>query len=151
MKKIITHELYLPLVLLLLGVAMPTALSIIVPEHPLFDDDIYYWYAAFLTLSGSLAAIKMTFQRLIMINPDIDKEMVFETEEDLRSEQALLNAHTRTAELLIMVLAFLSLITETVPDNTASLMLFTSLRIGGILFLLGGIVIAITHIKMRKL
>lgn len=151
MKNILTPEVYLPLALLVLGAAVPSAFLIFEPEYPLFDADLYYWYAVFLTLSGSIAAIKMTFSRLMSINPQINKEMIFETEEDLRSEQALLGAHTRTAELIIMGLVFLSLMTETIPQDFASTLLFTSLRIGGMLFLLGGIVIAITHVKMRKL
>ena len=151
MKNILTPEVYLPLALLVLGAAVPSAFLIFAPEHPLFETGLYYWYAVFLTLSGSIAAIKMTFNRLMSINPQINKEMIFEAEEDLRSEQALLGAHTRTAELIIMGLVFLSLMTETIPQDFASTLLFTSLRIGGMLFLLGGIVIAITHVKMRKL
>jgi hypothetical protein len=151
MKNILTPEVYLPLALLMLGAAIPSAFFLIAPEYPLFEAGLYYWNAVFLTLSGSIAAIKMTFSRLMSINPQINKEMIFEAEEDLRSEQALLGAHARTAELMIMGLVFLSLITETIPQDFASTLLFTSLRIGGMLFLLGGIVIAITHVKMRKL
>ena len=151
MKNILTPEAYLPLALLILGAAIPSAFYLFAPDYPLFDTDLYYWYAAFLTLSGSIAAIKMTFSRLMSINPDINKELIFEAEEGLHSEQALLGAHARTAELMILGLVFLSLITEAMPQDFASVLLFTSLRIGGILFLLGGIVMAITHFKMRKL
>jgi hypothetical protein len=151
MKNILRPEIYLPLVLIFLGAAIPSIVFKFTPEYPLFDTELYYWYAVFLTLSGSILAIKMTFSRLMSINPEINKEMIFETEEDLRSEQSLLCAHTRTAGLMIMGLAFLSVITETTPQDFAGVLLFSSLRIGGILFLLGGIVIAITHVKMRKL
>lgn len=151
MKNILTPEAYLPLALLILGAAIPSALLIFAPGYPLFEANLFYWYATFLTLSFSIAAIKLTFNRLIRINPDINKEMIFESDEFLRSEQALLSAHARTAELMIMGLALLSLITETIPHDFASVLLFSSLRIGGILFLLGGIVMAITHVKMRKL
>jgi hypothetical protein len=151
MKSIFTPEVYLPLALLILGAAIPSAFFIFAPEYPLFDTDLYYWHAVFLTLSGSIVAIKMTFSRLISINPQINKEMIFVTEGNLQSEQALLGAHARTAELMIMGLVFLSLITDEMPQDFASVLLFTSLRIGGILFLLGGIVMAITHVKMRKL
>jgi|GEM_PF-3453994 len=151
MKNILTPQVYLPLALLILGAAIPSAFYLLAPEYSFFDTDLYYWYAVFLTLSGSIAAIKMTFSRLMSINPEISKELIFEAEENLRSEQALLGAHARTAELMILGLVFLSLITEAMPQDFASVLLFTSLRIGGILFLLGGIVMAITHVKMRKL
>jgi hypothetical protein len=151
MKSLFTPEVYLPLALLLLGAAIPSAVLTLAPEYPLFDQGLFYWYAVFLTLSGTMAAVKLTFNRLISINPQISQAMIFESEENLRSEHALLSAHARTAELMIMGLALFSLVLGVEPQNFASVLLFTSLRIGGILFLLGGIVMMITHVKMLKL
>jgi len=151
MKAIFTHELFLPLALLVLGIAIPSGVLTLAPGYSLFDADLCYWYAVFLTLSGAMAAVKLTFSRLININPQINLEMIFESETDLGSEQALLSAHAKTAELMIMGIALFSLVMGTAPENFASVLLFTSLRIGGILFLLGGIVMAITHVKMKKL
>lgn len=151
MKNLFTPEIYLAVALLIIGVTIPSIFLAIAPEHPLFEQDLFYWYAVFLTLSGALAAIKLTFNRLIKINPQISQEMIFESGRDLRSEHALLSAHAGTAELMIMGLALFSLVLGAEPQNFASVLLFTSLRIGGILFLLGSIVMVITHVKMRKL
>ncbi len=108
MKTTFTPEVHLPLALILLGAAIPSLFFLAVPGYPLFDAGLYYWYAVFLTLSGSIAALKMTFNRLMSINPDINKELIFEEEKNLRCEHALLGAHTRTAELIIMGLVYSS-------------------------------------------
>jgi undecaprenyl pyrophosphate phosphatase UppP len=151
MKNLFTREANLPLSLLTLGAAIPLVF-LVVPDFTLmFAADLYYWYAAFLTLGGCIAAIKLTFTRLLSINPQIHQELIFETDEKQRSAQALLIAHAKTAELMIMSIALFSLIVGTPPQDLTQLLLFSSLRVGAILFILGAMVMAITHLKMRKL
>jgi hypothetical protein len=62
-----------------------------------------------------------------------------------------LQAHTRTAELLIMGTALLSLSWGSGPEYIEEAMLFVSMRLGITLLLLGGMVLVFTHIKMRGL
>lgn len=152
MKNLFTREANLPLSLLTLGVAIPLVFLVTAPDFILlFAGDLYYWYAAFLTLGGCIAAIKLTFTRLLSINPQIHQELIFETDEKQRSAQALLIAHAKTAELIIMSFALFSLIVGTPPQDLTHLLLFSSVRVGAILFILGAMVMAITHLKMRKL
>ncbi len=149
MKNLLTRDINLPALLLILGASIPLVFLLVLPE--LFAAALYYWYAAFLTLGGCITAIKVTFSRLLGINPLIHKELIFETEQAQHREQALLGAHAKTAELVLVSIALFSLGLGTMPQDLASILLFSSLRIGAILFMLGAMVMAITHIKMRKL
>jgi hypothetical protein len=151
MKKLIAPELYLPLAILIIGFATPSLSMIMLPANAWFTSDLFYWYAICLTISGAIAAVKLTFNRLTALSADAKAENIFELEEEKLSEAAILNAHAKTAELIILGVALMSLITGAAPSDMPSLLLFTSLRIGEILFLLGGIVMVSTHFKMRKL
>jgi hypothetical protein len=151
MKTLFAPELYLPLAILILGSAIPSLSMIILPESGWFTSDLFYWYAICLTISGAIAAVKLTFNRLTTLSTEAKVENIFELEEERLSEVAMLKAHAKTAELIILGAAFISLITGTAPSDLPSLLLFTSLRIGEILFLLGGIVMVSTHFKMREL
>ena len=151
MKNIFNAELCLPLFLLVLGITLPTGFLKFAPQYLLFSDDLFYWYAAVITISSAMAAVRMTFNRLIALNPQTKAHMIFEFEEERMVENAMLKANSKTAQLIIMGTALISLLTDIPPTDFASMLLFTSLRMGEILFLLGGIVMATAHFKMRKL
>lgn len=151
MKYLIKPELWPAFAILVLGVVIPSAFLTLAPENPLFDRDLYYWYAIFLTLGSTLAAVKLTFSRLISINPNINEQLIFESEESLARQQTLLGAHCRTAELAIMGVALFGLAAGTPPEDLASTLLFSSLHLGIVLFALGGFVMLVTHLNMRKL
>jgi hypothetical protein len=151
MKKIFNAELCLPLFLLVLGVTLPTGFVKLAPQYLLFSDDLFYWYATVITISGSMAAVRMTFNRLIALNPHTNARIVSEVEEEGMAKNAMLKANSKTAQLIIMGTALISLLTDIPPTDFSSMMLFTSLRMGEVLFLLGGIVMATAHFKMRKL
>lgn len=150
MKNLLTPEIYPALAMMILGAAIPSVFLILAPEYPLFHQDLYYWYAVFLTLGSTLAAVKLTFNRLISINPQINEQLIFKSEQELTRQQSLVGAHCRTAELAIMGVALLGLAVGTRPQDLASTLLFSSLRLGLILFAMGGFVMLLTHLNMRK-
>jgi len=151
MNKFLTPALYFPLALVFLGLAIPSVFWTLIPEHPLFNKYICYWYGTFLTLGTSLFAIKLTFQQLLVLDPQINQAMVFESDESLTRQHLVLHAHSRSIELILVSVCFFSLIIGWAPDDLVSMLLFVSMRLGVILFVLGGIVIATAHFKMRKL
>lgn len=142
MNLITSRHLHLPLSLLLLGLLIPTALIALVPDAELFLMGLPQWVSSWIYLALSLLAIRLTCQRLI--------ESAL-PEGNCDAETSSLQAHSRTAELMIMGIALLTLSWGKAPDYIEDAMLFISMRLGITLLLLGGVVLMFTHIKMRGL
>lgn len=142
MNLMTSRHLHLPLSLLTLGLLIPAALIVLVPEAELFLLGLPHWISSWVYLALSLLAIRLTLQSLV--------ESSLPTG-NCSDEVNGLQAHSRTAELLIMGIALLSLSWGKAPDYIEDAMLFISMRLGITLLLLGGVVLTFTHIKMRGL
>lgn len=142
MNLITSRHLHLPLSLLLLGLLIPAALIALVPDAELFLMGLPQWVSSWVYLALSLLAIRFTCQRLIESSLPGG---------NCGDETSRLQAHSRTAELLIMGVALFSLSWGKGPEYIEEAMLFVSMRLGITLLLLGGVVLMFTHIKMRGL
>ena len=142
MNLITSRHLHLPLSLLLLGLLIPAALIALVPDAELFLMGLPQWVSSWVYLALSLLAIRLTCQRLIESSLPTGS---------CADETSGLQAHSRTAELLIMGVALFSLSWGKGPEYIEEAMLFVSMRLGITLLLLGGVVLMFTHIKMRGL
>jgi hypothetical protein len=153
MNKLFPRDLDLPLLLLAIGVIVPLALFSYEPTNALFDQDIFYWAASFLYLSGALAATRLTFNRLLQLSPqaDLATKISLDAMQNEQKKNSYLQMSTTSAQLLIMGVALLSLLSASSPISLASLTLYVSLRMGETLLVLGMIVLGFTHLKMRKL
>ncbi len=139
MNLITSRHLHLPLSLLLLGLLIPAALIALVPNAELFLTGLPQWVSSWIYLALSLLAVRLTCQRLI------ESALPAGNCDD---ETRGLQAHSRTAELMIMGIALLTLSWGKAPDYIEDAMLFISMRLGITLLLLGGVVLMFTHIKM---
>lgn len=142
MNIITSRHLHLPLGLLLLGLLIPAALIALVPDAELRVMGLPQWLSSWIYLALSLLAIRLTCQRLI------ESALPAGNCDD---ETSGLQAHSRTAELMIMGIALLTLSWGKAPDYIEDALLFISMRLGITLLLLGGVVLMFTHIKMRGL
>jgi hypothetical protein len=135
----------LPLAILLIGWTTPFAVMTYRPDMGLFNDDLIFWWACITYIAMSLAAIKVTFTRLIILNPanePISSDLI---------QTTTIQSYARSVTLFIMALGLLSLPLYETPTDFGSLLLFISLRLGFTLLGLGGIVLYVTHLKMRRL
>ncbi len=142
MKLLTARFLHLPLGILSLGLITPLAVIVIVPEAELLMASLPYWMSCWIYLGLSLMAIRLTCLRLMesSVPP-----------RNCPQEQTGIQAHVRTAELLIMGVALHSLNWGIAPTVIEEAVLFISMRLGITLLLLGGVVMMFTHIKMRDL
>lgn len=134
--------LRLPLSLLLLGLLVPAILVLTVPDSMIFFDGFAHWLSSWIYLTLSWFAVRMTCKQLLESSLPAG---------DCPNGITGLQAHSRTAELLIMGVALLSLSWGPGPDYIEDAMFFVSMRLGITLLLLGGVVLVFTHIKMRGL
>lgn len=142
MNLITSRHLHLPLSLLLVGLLIPAVLIVLAPDAELFLMGLPQWMSSWIYLALSLLAIRLTCQRLIESSLPAG---------NCENEANELQAHSLTAELLIMAVALLSLSWGKSPQYIEEAMLFISMRLGITLLLLGGVVLMFTHIKMRGL
>jgi len=134
--------LRLPICLLLLGVLIPAVLTLAAPNSMVFFEGFAHWLSSWIYLTLSWLAVRLTCKQLLESSLPAG---------DCANEATGLQAHSRTAELLIMGIALLSLSWGPGPEYIEDAMLFVSMRLGITLLLLGGVVLAFTHIKMRGL
>ncbi|WP_039914087.1 hypothetical protein [Cellvibrio mixtus] len=142
MKLLTTRFLHLPLGMLVVGLVTPPAVTLLATEAEPFMVSLPYWMSCWIYLGLSLMAIRLTCLRLI--------ESSVPTR-NCTAEQTGVQAHVRTAELLIMGVALYSLNWGVAPTVIEEAVLFISMRLGITLLLLGGVVMMFTHIKMRDL
>lgn len=133
--------LRLPIGLLLVGLLIPVVLTLAVPHTIGVIEGLPHWLSSWIYLALSWLAVRLTCKQLLESSvPD-----------NCPNEVVGLPAHIRTAELLIMGVALLSLSWGSGPEYIEDAMLFVSMRLGITLLLLGGVVLVFTHLKMRGL
>lgn len=131
-----------PIGLLLVGLLIPTVLALAAPHIIVTFEGLPHWLSSWIYLALSWLAVRLTCNQLL--------ESCLPAS-DCPNGTMDLEAHTRTAELLIMGIALLSLSWGPGPEYIEEAMLFVSMRLGITLLLLGGVVLVFTHIKMRGL
>ncbi|MDR7089173.1 MULTISPECIES: hypothetical protein [Cellvibrio] len=134
--------LRLPIGLLLVGLLVPAILALAAPQFIDVFEGLPHWLSSWIYLALSWLAVRLTCKQLLESSLPAD---------ECPNGPAGLQAHTRTAELLIMGTALLSLSWGSGPEYIEEAMLFVSMRLGITLLLLGGMVLVFTHIKMRGL
>lgn len=134
--------LRLPIGMLLLGLLTPAVLALAAPHVIVVFEGLPHWLSSWIYLALSWFAVRLTCKQL--------RESSLPAGDCTNGNMGL-DAHIRTAELLIMGIALLSLSWGPGPEYIEEAMLFVSMRLGITLLLLGGMVLVFTHIKMRGL
>lgn len=134
--------LRLPIGLLLLSLLIPAILTLAAPHSSVFFEGFSHWLSSWIYLALSWLAVRLTCNQLLESSLPAG---------DCTDETMGVESHIRTAELLIIGIALLSLSWGQGPEHIEEAMLFVSMRLGITLLLLGGMVLVFTHLKMRGL
>lgn len=134
--------LRLPIGLFLVGLLVPAVLALAAPHAIVAFEGLPHWLSSWIYLALSWLAVRLTCKQLLESSLPAG---------DCPNGTMGLQAHIRTAELIIMGIALLSLSWGPGPEYIEEAMLFVSMRLGITLLLLGGVVLVFTHIKMRGL